>query len=143
MLKLLQSKYFYYFTIPVLTILLSTFVKIVSRNDKFSLNMRADLAFGLDLSISAMLLLISHTLTNLATIPDKTQEAFSTYIEKIISIPLIILGLVVFLWIQSTIIRKFGWKDSTTMSWRCGIIIPNILGLTALAFVAYWINSRL
>jgi len=140
MMAFLQNKYFYYFAIPILTILLSTFVKIVSRNDKFSLNMRADLAFGLDLSVSAILLLTNHTLTYIAAI---TTQELAQHLEKIALIPLILLFLLIFLWIQSTIIRKFGWKDSTTMNWWFGIIIPNILGLTILTFVAYWIKIKL
>lgn len=141
--EFLQNKYFYYFTIPVLTILLTTFVKVVSRNDKFSLNMRADLAFGLDLSISAILLLTSHTLTYIATYANKSSAELTDCINKISTIPLIMLGLFIFLWVQSTIIRKFGWKNSATMSWIGGIIIPNALGLSALTFIAYWINNRL
>ncbi len=94
--EFLQNKYFYYFTIPVMTILLTTFVKVVSRNDRFSLDMRADLAFGLDLSISAILLLTSHTLTYIAANANKSSAELTDCINKISTIPLIMLGLLFF-----------------------------------------------
>lgn len=143
MIYFLQNKAIYYFIIPALTILLSTFFKVVSRNDKHGLNMKADLTFGADLSISAILLLTSHTLTYISSLSIIDPADFPNILDTLVQIPLYLLFLSFILWIQSTIIRKWGWKDESTMNWGSGIIIPNFIGLITLTIVAYLINDKL
>lgn len=137
MVELLSNKYFQYFAIPLLTTLLSVFVRIVSRNDKYSFVKKEDFAIGLEISIAAILLLTSDTL-KYASVLNKSQ---SLNTDRLLTVPWILLAFFIGLWGISTLIRKMGWKDSENMHWWWGIILPNMFGLIILIFVVNWINS--
>lgn len=141
MIELLSNTYFKFFVIPLVTTLLAVFVKIVSRNDKFSAVKKEDFAIGLEIAITAILLLISDTLkyaTKLQSTPSNEQILAN---DKLISVPWILLVFIIGLWGISTLIRKMGWKTEDDMHWWWGIIFPNIFGLLSLIFVVSWINN--
>lgn len=137
-MELLSSKYFQFFTIPLLTTLLSVFVRIVSRNDKFSIVKKEDFAIGLEIFVTAILLLASDTLkyvSNREAVPEVLLQ------NRLFVVPWIMLGLLIGLWSISTLIRKLGWKNGENMNWWWGIICPNIFGLITLILVVNWINN--
>ncbi len=141
MIELLSNKYFQFFVIPLLTTLLAVFVKIVSRNDKFSTVKKEDFAIGLEIAITAILLLTSDTLKYASTINQNAYKEQSLSNDKLLTVPWILLVFFIGLWGISTLIRKMGWKSEDNMDWWWGIILPNMFGLISLIFVVNWINN--
>lgn len=141
MLELLSNKYFQFFVIPLMTTLLAVFVKIVSRNDKFSTVKKEDFAIGLEIAITAILLLTSDTLKYASSVTKATENLHPLNNDKLLTVPWILLVFFIGLWGISTLIRKMGWESETEMNWWWGIILPNLFGLISLIFVVNWINN--
>jgi hypothetical protein len=141
MIELLSNKYFQFFVIPLLTTLLTVFVKIVSRNDRFSSVKKEDFAIGMEIAITAILLLTSDTLKYASSINKELNNIQSLSYNKLLTVPWILIVFFIGLWGISTLIRKLGWKSEDDMHWWWGIILPNIFGLISLIFVVNWINN--
>lgn len=141
MIELLSNKYFQFFVIPLLTTLLAVFVKIVSRNDRFSTVKKEDFAIGMEIAITAILLLISDTLKYASIINASTLANQALANNKLLTVPWILLIFFIGLWGISTLIRKMGWKSEDDMHLWWGIAFPNLFGLLSLIFVVNWINN--
>lgn len=141
MIEILSNSYFKFFVIPLVTTLLAVFVKIVSRNDKFSSVKKEDFAIGLEIAITAILLLISYTLNYASDLKQSTSPIPTLDNSKLVSVPWILLMFFIGLWGISTLVRKMGWKSEEDMHWWWGIILPNLFGLISLIFVVNWISN--
>jgi hypothetical protein len=141
MIEIFTNTYFKFFVIPLMTTLLIVFVKIVSRNDKFSSFKKEDFAIGLEISITALLILISDTLNYISRIQNTDLTTLIHDKTKLISMPWLLLAYVIGLWGISTLVRKKGWKNEDEMNWWWGIIIPDMFGLLTLIFVVNWISN--
>jgi hypothetical protein len=140
MVEHLSNTYFQYFVIPLLTTLLAVFVKIVSRNDKYSKVQKEDFAIGLEITITAILLLISDSL-KYAKINFSNTSGQVLNSTKLLTVPWILLAFFIGLWGISTLIRKIGWENEINMNLWWGIVFPNLFGLLSLIFVVNWINN--
>ncbi len=60
MIELLSNTYFKYLVIPLVTTFLVIFVKSASRNDKQAFLEKEDFAFGLEMGVTALLLLLAN-----------------------------------------------------------------------------------
>jgi len=140
MIELLSNKYFQFLVIPLLTIFLAVFVKYVSKKDEYSRLRKEDFAIGLEISIAAIVLLISNTLKYMSSISLSNGVQLMDS-NNLLVLPWVILFIVVGLWGISTLIRKKGWKNEDEMTWLCGIILPNIFGLSVLILVVNWISG--
>jgi hypothetical protein len=140
MIELLSNPYFQFFVIPLLTTMLTVFVKIVSRNDRYNAVVKEDFSIGLELAITAILLLVTDTL-KYANYKLSSSDKNIGYNAKLLTVPWILLVFLIGIWGISTIIRKVGWKNANELNWWWGIIFPNLFGLSSLIFVVNWINS--
>jgi uncharacterized membrane protein YgcG len=110
------------------------FIKSVSRNDKHTFFRKEDFAFGLEMGITAILLLLGNSVTIAQqTITEPTQS--TTANEKLLTIGWITPMLIFGLWGISTIVRRFGWKSETELKMFWGIVMPNLFGLIILIYV--------
>jgi hypothetical protein len=134
MLEILSSTYFKYLAVPLITTFLVIFIKIVSRNDRFTLFKKEDFAFGLNMGVTAVLILLGNCV-NVAqkglTDNNITQLANETLLKS----SWIILILVFGLWGMSTIVRRLGWKYDDELKIFWGIVVPDIFGLIVLIYV--------
>lgn len=128
-----QSTYFLYFVIPLVTVVLSVFLKMVSRNDKFVFFKKEDLAVGLEISLASLIIFLTYCTTIASNIKTETNPGASEMVKnKLMQAPWIILTMVIGMWGVSTIVRKLGWKSEDNMSWFCGIIVPFVFGIICL-----------
>ena len=134
MIEILSNTYFKYLVIPLVTTFLVIFVKSASKNDKQSFLEKEDFAFGLEMGITALLLLLANSV-NIAqqVIIDESYTIVAT--EKLLSLAWIAPVLIFGLWGMSTIVRKLGWKNEKELKDFWGIILPNIFGLIILIYV--------
>ena len=146
--EVFATSYFRNIVIPSVTVFLCVFLKIVSRNDRYKTYKREDFAIGLDLSISALIIFIADSIncaiqlklvSELKSVP-QLETIVNQLNNKLIDVPWIILVFVCSIWFTSTLVRKIGWKNDSELRLFCGIILPNIFGISSLVFVANWIG---
>ena len=134
--NIFQSTYFLYFAIPLVTVVLSVLLKMVSRNDRYVFFKKEDLAVGLEVSLASLIIFLTYCTTIVSNIPTRGNPQSSDIItSKLIQAPWIILAMIAGMWAISTIIRKLGWKSEYEMSWIWGIIIPFVYGVICLYIV--------
>lgn len=137
-MKFIGEPYFLQFGVPLLTVGLSIFIKFVTRNDRYSGFKKEDLAVGLDLAVTALLIFITssaHLATNLPL-----SNPPQVRVDQLASVPWILMAFFVGIWGVSTLVRKFGWEDNDKLKIFWGIVVPDSFGLLTLLFVVNWIR---
>lgn len=134
-MKFLENPYFLQFGVPLITVGLSIFIKYVTRNDKYTGFKKEDLAVGLDLAVTALLIFITAS-TQLA----KASSQSPKIVEQLASVPWVLMAFLVGIWGISTVVRKLGWESDEKLKWGWGIIFPGAFGLFTLLFVVNWIS---
>lgn len=136
-MKIIIDPFFIQFIVPLITVSLSVFLKFVTRNDQHISFQKEDFAFGIDLSITALLIFVvsSSTLVQKSTASGATQALA----DKVNAIPWILLSIFAGIWAVSTIVRKLGWEGDGKLHIIWGISVPNVFGIIVLLFVVNWI----
>lgn len=135
---LLGTDIFLQFGVPLITVALSIFVKYVSRNDRHSGFRKEDLAVGLDMSVTALLIFITGSAQIASSLPEKNPPP--DLVQQLASVPWVLMGFLVGMWGISTIVRKVGWEDDDKLKPVWGIIVPGLFGLLTLLFAVNWIS---
>lgn len=139
MKEIIIHPYFKYFIVTLITTGLSIFVKVVSRNDKHLPFKKEDLAVGMEISVTALILFITGCVDYTKSLLSQVSFLVDTE-DRYMQIPWIIFALLLGLWSMSTLIRKKGWIAPETNHIWYGIIIPDVYGLFTLIFVVNWIK---
>ena len=130
--------YFLEFVVPLIAVGASVFLKFVTRNDIHKSFRKEDLAVGLDISVTALIIFItasSKMATDLAATPsDAALQA------KLAGVPWIIAAFIVGIWGVSTLVRKAGWDGEATLKPFWGIAAPDAFGIGSLLLVVNWIS---
>jgi hypothetical protein len=153
--EFLISPIFRYLIFPLGTAVLGVAVKYVTRNDQYAKFRKEDVAVGLDLILTAVLMLLVLTTDRAVALVSTNQElsrvlshkpidasaasvlqgkALALSQQQTTSIVLILL-MFLSLWSISTIVRKWGWQSETEMKPVIGIAIPLALGILSLILV--------
>ncbi len=69
MKEILSAPWFLYLIVPLVTVFLVVFFKLVSRNDKHASLVKEDFAVGLDISITALIVFITDLTCPPKTVP--------------------------------------------------------------------------
>ena len=140
MIRLLTTTYFKYLIIPLVATFLVIFVKSASRSDKQSFLEKEDFSFGLEMGITAVLLLFMNSV-NIAqqVVLGNSLTVIAT--EKILTLFLVTIFLVFGLWGMSTIVRKLGWENDKELKIFWGIVLPDVFGLLILIYVVSMIGN--
>ncbi|OUL60324.1 hypothetical protein, partial [Flavobacterium sp. AJR] len=134
--EILVNPYFSDFVVPLISVLLTMGIKIVSRKDNYMTPQREDFAVGFDLLVTS-LILITVFASRAAYIVSKNDGSNIAELKnKLDLLPWIIVSFVFGLWSLSTIVRIKGW-DLTSSSnpvlhkfW--GVGLPTLIGIVAL-----------
>lgn len=130
--------YFLQFFVPLIAVGASVFLKYVTRNDAHKSFRKEDLAVGLDISVTALLIFIaagSKMAVQLAASPGN-----SALQAKLGGVPWIIAVFIIGIWAVSTLVRKAGWDGEDKLKPFWGIIVPDIFGITVLLSVVNWLS---
>jgi hypothetical protein len=102
---------------------------------------KEDMAFGLDVAITALILFITGSVSIAHTAATTADAALRLKIEeKLMAVPWLLLAFVLGIWGISTLVRKIGWKDESELKLFWGIIAPDIFGVGVLVLVVNWIG---
>lgn len=137
-MNFLGEPYFLQFGVPLITVCLSIFIKFVTRNDQHRGFKKEDLAVGLDLALTALLIFITSS-AHLARHMPVTNPP-QKMLDQIASVPWIIMAFIVGIWGISTLVRKLGWEDDDKLKIFWGIVLPDVFGIFTLIFVVNWIT---
>jgi hypothetical protein len=141
--SIINSDWFQIFGVTLLSLGLGVFIKYVTGNDKHKDFKKEDLAIGLDMMLTGLILLITDTVNdfNRLSNPDLTQEVKILVQDSLQVVPWMILMFAMGLWGISTVIRKIGWQNEDELHSWWGITFPNIIGITALILVFTWVRN--
>ncbi len=137
-MKFWAQPYFLQFCVPLIAVAVSIFLRYVTRNDTYKDFKKEDLAFGLELSISALLIFIvasSKVAQELSKAPTDV-----TLLAKSAGVPWILSAFILGIWGISTLVRKLGWASDDKLHVFWGIIVPDVFGLLVLLYVVNWIS---
>jgi hypothetical protein len=136
-MNFLGNKLFLQFCVPLIAVALSIFLKYVSRNDRHKDFRKEDLAIGLDLSVTALIIFVTASSQVVARVlQNPADNALAT---KSMAIPWVLSAYLVGIWGLSTLVRKLGWESEDRLKTFWGIVVPDIYGLSALLVVVDWI----
>ena len=139
--SILAHPWFLHFAVPLITVVLGIYLKFVTRNDHHTPFVKEDLAFGLDVAITALILFITGSVSIAHAATTTSDTAIRLQLEeKLMAVPWLLLGFVLGIWAISTLVRKIGWKDESQLKLFWGIIAPDIFGVVVLVLVVNWIG---
>ena len=123
---------------PLLASALTIFIKWSSQNDRHAVFKKEDCAIGQELAVVAVFALV-------AAAPSLVKKAAAAAMPPASATLAVFqaLGILVGLWIISTIVRKAGWKNAQELRWWIGLIIPLLFGLGSLFYVTWWLGTKL
>ena len=136
-MNFLGNKLFLQFCVPLITVALSIFLKYVTRNDKHKAFRKEDLAIGLDLSVTALIIFVTASSQVVARVLQNPADKLLA--EKSMAIPWVLSAYLVGIWGLSTLVRKLGWESDDRLKTFWGIVVPDTFGLLALLVVVNWI----
>lgn len=165
MSEFLINPYFKDLGVPIITVVVTIFVKIISKNDTVGAKFltKQDFAIGLDLCITSVIIFItsmvdltaktfnSQAMQRLQNInvdsvsSESIQEIYrisltmQAFQEKLLLAWWVFGALVVGILSISTFVRKYGWESAEALNWK-GIILPNIFGILVLFGTVAWID---
>ncbi len=140
MRDIILQPYFLYIAVPLVTVALGVFLKIVTRNDQHTAFKKDDLAVGLNISITALIMFITYSVRLAHQLKSQNPQALAQSADRLVMVPWVLLAFLVGIWCVSTLVRKVGWKSDSELRVFWGIIVPDIFGIVSLIFVVNWIG---
>lgn len=143
-LEIYTSLIFRCFIVPLAAVILSYFVKLASKNDRYSTFRKEDLAVGLEMSLTAVIAFVVYCFSIANQIygnNDLSVENIGFLKDKLVSGLALIVIFSIGLWGISTFVRKRGWKGKDELKWLVGIIIPFIYGVITLISVVIYMGD--
>jgi hypothetical protein len=141
MTAILGSPLFVNFALPLVTVALSIYVKCVSRNDRQAMFKLEDIAVGLDVAVTAILIFLSDSAVK-AVLLVKSGIKTVDINDKLVVAPWMLMLFLLGIWGVSTIVRRIGWKDGERgyeLHPVWGIVFPDAFGFLVLILVVTWI----
>ncbi len=138
---ILAHPWFLHFAVPLVTVGLCIYLKFVTRNDHHTPFVKEDLAFGLDVAITALILFITGSVNIAIAAKSSGDPNLRLQLEdKLVAVPWLLLAFVLGIWGVSTLVRKMGWKNEMELKLLWGIIAPDVFGVILLVLVVNWIG---
>lgn len=137
--EILLNPYFSDFGIPLLSVLLTMAIKIVSRKDNYMSPQREDFAVGFDLLVTSLILITVFASRAAYLIANEQTSNKIELTNKLNLLPWVILLFVIGLWSLSTIVRIKGWEinpnnPNPILHKFWGVILPTSIGVIVLLF---------
>lgn len=153
--EFLSSGWFRYAIFPLVSAFAGIFLKCATRNDQYAFFKKEDMAVGPQLILTAALTFVvvttdrAHNLVIAnsalrkalaAKTIDRTavtslQSDAAHLSQKLIGSAWLLLSLVLLLWMITTVVKRWGWKNEAELNPVRGIALPLLLGVSSLIVV--------
>ena len=142
MIDFLSGETFRFFWLPLSTVFVTVLLKVVLKNDNDKWLTWNDCAVGPNLITTSIFILLSKA--SIIAIYSKADESKSS--EKLVTLFVYLIFLVIGILTLSIIIKRCGWEqDKETDKWQLkrwwGIVFPNLIGILYLIIV-YSFNTK-
>lgn len=137
LISFFSTSLFLNFGVPLISVAFSIFIKAASRNDAHKPLKMEDFAFGFDLIVASLLLLVT-SCARFAAAAKSGGAASAPHIEKLEEAPYVLIVMVIFTWGLSTVVRKVGWQGEDNLRPVTGMVIPCIFGILILWVTVTW-----
>jgi Na+/melibiose symporter-like transporter len=141
--NILSNFYFKNLGLPIFSILMTTFVKVVSRKDHSLKVTRSDLAIGINLIIASLLMLINYSVRLAEQSKTLLDSQLLENTTKLLNMMILVLLYSIFAFILSVFIRLYGWQKENEKElklWQ-GVIIPLLVGGLLLVMASNYTNQ--
>lgn len=139
-MNILSQPLFLHFFVPLITVVFTVFIKVVSRSDRLKRFKKEDLAIGLDIAVIALIIFITESANLAQELTSPSSQTLTQTINKLTVVPWVFFGFFLGIWGVSSLIRYFGWREDGDLKIGWGIIAPDIFGIFLLIFVVNWIR---
>ena len=122
--------------IVILSALISIIAKKVSRNDRHQVNNWNDYAFGLDVTISTSILVITRSIDRMSGLYqlEDNLNPNKVFATELASDFWFLFITTITIWLVAQIIRKWGWKNGNDLN-SIGVLVPDFIGVLLLYYV--------
>ena len=141
--EILSDYYVKNLGIPIFSVLMTTSVKVVSRKDHSLKVTRNDLAVGINLIVTGLIMLLNYAV-RLADNSKTISPAFlADNTTKLLNMVVLVLLYCLAAFLISVLIRLFGWQkdNEKELNTFMGIIVPLIAGGFLLVVAANYSNQ--
>lgn len=141
--EILSNTYVKNLGIPIFSVLMITLVKVISRKDHSLKLTRNDIAVGINLLVTGLILLINSAVRLSANAKTITVPSLQVEnIHKLLSILILVLLYCLICFLLSVLIRLYGWKkdNEKELNTFVGIVIPLVAGGFLLVVAANYSN---
>jgi glycerol uptake facilitator-like aquaporin len=134
---IITSRFFETIGVAILSLVISGIIKIISHNRKHNLEILNEFGVGLEMIITALILLITMStdyfmLHNRPGIDDVLRKSLNTVFEVS---HWEVMGLILILLITSVMVSFLGWKKRNRRHQLWGIFLPDLIGVFSLWYV--------
>lgn len=141
--SILSSFYFKNLGLPIFSILMTTFIKVVSRKDHSLELTRNDLAIGINLIIASLIMLLNYSVKLAEQSSNLMNNQLLENTTKLLNMIILVFLYSIFAFILSVFIRLYGWKKDNEKElklWQ-GVIIPLVVGGLLLVMASNYTNQ--
>lgn len=136
MSEFLSSPLFKYVLLPLLTAILTIFIKLSSRPDRHSYFTREDFSVGINLCVTAIFVIITKCVIVAGNIVGTVGSVkIKHYSDLLLSLTVQSSGMIFFVFVLAYLLRRNAWEhDMRRIKMGWGVIFPDIVGLLFLVF---------
>ena len=128
--EILSDYYVKNLGIPIFSVVMTTAVKVVSRKDHSLKVTRNDLAVGINLIVTGLIMLLNYAVKLADNAKNITADLLADNTAKLLNMVVLVLLYCIAAFIISVLIRLYGWQkdNEKELNTFMGIIVPLIAG---------------
>ena len=141
--EILSDYYVKNLGIPIFSVVMTTAVKVVSRKDHSLKVTRNDLAVGINLIVTGLIMLLNYAVKLADNAKNLSAVLLADNTAKLLNMVVLVLLYCIAAFLISVLIRLFGWQkdNEKELSTFMGIIVPLIAGGFLLVVAANYSNQ--
>ena len=141
--EILSDYYVKNLGMPIFSVVMTTAVKVVSRKDHSLKVTRNDLAVGINLIVTGLIMLLNYAVKLADNAKNLSADLLAVNTAKLLNMVVLVLLYCIAAFLISVLIRLFGWQkdNEKELSTFMGIIVPLIAGGFLLVVAANYSNQ--
>ena len=141
--EILSDYYVKNLGMPIFSVVMTTAVKVVSRKDHSLKVTRNDLAVGINLIVTGLIMLLNYAVKLADNAKNLSADLLAVNTAKLLNMVVLVLLYCIAAFLISVLIRLFGWQkdNEKDLSTFMGIIVPLIAGGFLLVVAANYSNQ--